>query len=144
MLFKYFAVGYLPVLVILLLSFNILGLYLIKSYNSPAWQLPHYIAIIGLASLVLPLLFRQNMILLFTAVLSVLMMAYYKKFKEISAMWISLIAMSGMVLVYIASWLRIYLPALLADSSPETGLLLHGTPCAVWSCWAPCSPQNTC
>ena len=67
-LFKYFAFGYLPVLVILLLLFNILGFYLIKRYNSPAWQLPHYFAIMGLASLVLPLLLRQNMILLFTAV----------------------------------------------------------------------------
>ena len=67
-LFKYFAFGYLPALVILLLLFNILGFYLIKRYNSPAWQLPHYFAIMGLASLVLPLLLRQNMILLFTAV----------------------------------------------------------------------------
>ncbi len=125
-LFKYFAFGYLPVLVILLLLFNILGLYLIKRYNSPVWQLPHYFAIIGLASLVLPLLLRQNMILLFTAMLSVLMLAYYKKLKEISAMWISLIAMSGMVLFDIASWIRIYLPAIFADTLPANELTIHG------------------
>ncbi len=125
-LFKYFAFGYLPALVILLLLFNILGLYLIKRNNSPAWQLPHYFAIIGLASLVLPLLLHQNMILLFTATLSVLMLAYYKKFKEISAMWISLIAMSGMVLVYIASWIRIYLPAIIADTLPANEITIHG------------------
>ena len=130
-LFKYFAFGYLPALVILLLLFNILGLYLIKRYNSPAWQLPHYFAIIGLASLVLPLLLRQNMILLFTAVLSVLMLAYYKKFKEISAMWISLIAMSGMALVYIASWLRIYLPAIFADTLPANEITIHGIVCGL-------------
>jgi hypothetical protein len=125
-LFKYFAFGYLPALVILLLLFNILGIYLIKRYNSPAWQLPHYFAIMGLASLVLPLLLRQNMILLFTAALSVLMLTYYKKFKELSAMWISLIAMSGMALVYIASWLRIYLPAIFADTLPANEITLHG------------------
>ena len=125
-LFKYFAFGYLPVLVILLLLVNILGLYLIKRYNSPSWQLPHYFAIIGLASLVLPLLFHQNMILLFTATLSVLMLVYYKKWKEISAMWISLIAMSGMVLVYIAFWIRIYLPAIIADTLPTNEITIHG------------------
>jgi hypothetical protein len=130
-LFKYFVFGYLPVLVIVLLLFNILGLYLIKRYNSPVWQLPHYFAIIGLASLVLPLLFRQNMILLFTAVLSVLMLAYYKKYKEISAMWISLIAMSGMALFYIASWIRIYLPAIFADTLPANELILHGLVCGL-------------
>ena len=124
---KYYDFAYLWIFVTALLIFNILGLYLIKRFKSPVWTLPHHFGIILLASLFLPLLLRQNMVLLFTAVLNVLMLSYANKYKERSAFWISLFSVTVMIVFYLLTWVRLYFPALCAELSiPKGALMVHG------------------
>ncbi len=124
---KYYSFGYLWVFVLALLLFNILGLYLQRKYKSNAWALPHYFAVMLLAALVLPLLLMQNVVLLFSAVFSVLMLQYAIAFKNKAAMWLSLSGMAAMLAFYIFTWAFRYLPALMPGPAPaDTTLLWHG------------------
>ena len=126
-LVKYYSLSYLWVFVLAVLLFNILGLYLQRKYKSNAWALPHYFAVMLLAALVLPLLLMQNVVLLFSAVFSVLMLQYAIAFKNKAAMWLSLSGMAAMLAFYIFTWAFRYLPALMPGPAPaDTTLLWHG------------------
>jgi len=126
-IYKYYDFSYVWILVTALLGFNILGLYLIKRYKSPVCPLPHYFVVMLLGSLVLPLVLRQNMVILFTAAGSVLMLAYANKFKERSSFWISIVTIAVMIVFYFISWIRIYIPELFAELTiPEGALMVHG------------------
>jgi hypothetical protein len=126
-IFKYYGFGYLPVLVIALLIINILVIFLIQRNQKQAWSLPHYYTAMALASLVLPLVMRHHMILLFSAILSMLMLAYYTRFKVISSLWISLIATTVMIVFFVVAWMTIYLPAIFEDVAlPPSDILIHG------------------
>jgi hypothetical protein len=113
--------------VLAVLLFNVAGIYAMKKYKSTAWELPHYFAGMVLAALVLPLLLMQNVVLLFSAVFSVLMLQYAIVFKNKAAMWLSLSGMAIMLAFYIFTWAFRYLPALIPGPAPaDTTLLWHG------------------
>jgi len=121
---KYYSFGYLWIFVLALLLINLLGLYLLKRINANTWTLPHHYSILFLAALVLPLLLHQNMVLLFTGGLSVLMLGYANTFKEKAAIWISLLAMAVSIIDYLFLWMHSYLPALVGEKMLSDGVLL--------------------
>jgi hypothetical protein len=126
-LVKYYSFGYLWVFVLAVLLLNVAGIYAMKKYKSGAWELPHYFAVLFLASLVLPLLLQQHMVLLFTAGLAAGMMVYTIKFKIQSSMWLSILAMGAMLVTFLFSWLFSYLSAFIpATELLATALLWEG------------------
>lgn len=127
-LLKYFGFGYLWVFALIILLFNLLGLYIIKRYNINTRTFPHHFSGIFLASAVLPLMVHQNMVLLFCAGLSVFMLIYSDAFKNRAAMWISMSALTAMIGDYLFHWAVSYIPSLFTwKLLPDTVILLHGT-----------------
>ena len=126
-LIHYTGPGYLPLFVAALLLFNLLGIYFIKKYRLATWTLPYHYGVMILAALVLPVLVQQNRLILFTAVLSVLMLVYANTMKERSAFWISLGSLFVMSVFYLYSWFWVCLPAHFAfHNLPESSLLVYG------------------
>jgi hypothetical protein len=124
---KFYSFGYLWLFAIALLLVNLLGLFLQKRYKWRAWTLPHHYVSLALAALVLPLLLQQNMVILFTAGLSVIMLVYAVKFKDRTAMLISLLSMGAMTISFIFRWSISYLPSLFSKQILiDNSLLGHG------------------
>ncbi|MCX6239874.1 MAG: DUF2339 domain-containing protein [Bacteroidia bacterium] len=124
---KYYAFDYIWIFVLTLFFLNLLGIKLLKKFNSSAWTLPQNFANIFLAALVLPLMLHQNIILLFCAEFFVFMLVFTKEYKSKVAMRISLVAIVVMVSIYLFFWINYYLPALFEeDILPEMSLMWHG------------------
>ena len=110
-----------------LLLFHLIVLYGLNKYNYSGWKLPHYYITILLASLMLPLLLLHYRILIFTALLSVFMLWHSTKFKEKSALLISLSALLVMAAYYLFTWISSFIPALFSTLNlPDQELLVYG------------------
>lgn len=124
---KYFSFNNLWAFSLVLLLFNVLGLYLSSKRFLYVWKLPLHIITILLASLVLPLLLNQNTLLLFTAAISVILLLYSKYSKNQSVIIISIVAMGIMSFDFFFHWIFKYLPVLLfTNSVPSTSIIVHG------------------
>ena len=124
---EYYSFGYLWIFALALLLFNLIGLYLSGKYFPAVWKLPHHIATIILAALILPLLLNQSILLLFTAGLSILLLLYSKYSKNQTSIIISMIAMGIMSFDFFFHWIFKYLPALVfSNDLPDASLLWHG------------------
>ena len=126
-LIHYYSTVYLALFVIGLLFFHILGLYLIKRFNSTAWTLPHHYAVMGLSAVLSPLLVEQGRLILFTAVLSVIMVRYAIKFKRQTALWVSVGSLGIMFAWYLVAWARVLVPfQLVSLALPDQDLVIYG------------------
>ena len=126
-LIKYYSFGYLWIFVLALLLFNLLVLNILKRINAISWSLPHHFIIIFLGALILPLLLHQNMVLLFTAGLSIFMLVYANEYKNSPSMWISLVAMILMIGRFLFSLGANYVPAFFAETTlPDVALMWNG------------------
>ena len=126
-LMHYFAAGYMGIYVVTLILIQLSGLYFIKKTDKAVWTLPHHFSLILLIALALPLLFQEYRIICFTALLSVLMIGYAKRFKERSAFWISLGSVVVMAFYFLFTWVRTCIPTLFdTNIQPATGLQLYG------------------
>jgi hypothetical protein len=102
-----------------------LGLYLLKRNKITEGIVSlHYISML-LAAMLLPLLLHQNMGLVFMAGLSVFMLYYAIAFENKFALWISIIAMTAMLLFYLAAWMLTYFPALFSENNMVSNILLY-------------------
>jgi len=126
-LHRFYAPFSLPVFIGALLLFNILGIYLLKKLKLSAWELPYHYAVMILAALVLPFCFLETRLILFTAVLSVLMLGYAHKTKDPASFWISVISQGATVGLFLYSWIRFCLPAhFFVSIVPEPDLIGYG------------------
>ena len=125
-LINYFSAAYMGIYVLALLLIQVAGLYFLKKTNKAVWALPFHYSLIILVALALPLMLQGYRIIIFTALLSVLMIGYANRFKERSAFWISLGSVVVLVLYFLFSWIRNCLPALFDTfSPPDAGLQLY-------------------
>ncbi|MCX6231321.1 MAG: DUF2339 domain-containing protein [Bacteroidetes bacterium] len=114
-------------LIIILLASNIGILLYIKKYNISIWKFPLHYSIILLISLFLPILIRQNMILLFTAGLSISSLYYTIYYKDRIASWISITSGSIMSIYFLFLWIKSYFIVLISKIySGDYALLWHG------------------
>ena len=120
----YYTIGYLAILVIALLLLHVLGIYILKRLKRRVWRLPHYYAIMILAGLVLPILVGQGRLILFTAVLSALMVGFAAKYKDRTSFWISVFALVVMVVYYLFNWISYCLPPMVVGLElPESSFM---------------------
>ena len=112
----YYAFGYLWALALFLLTTSLAAIWLMRKLNLSAWELPHHFAVIALAATILPLVLHQQMIMLFSALLSVGMLLYASRYNNKPAFAISLLATAVMVADFIFVWIEKYLPLLLNDA----------------------------
>lgn len=126
-LLKYYTYMHLCFFVPGLLVFNVFCLLLINKYKPDTWLLPYYYIVITLAALVLPLILQQNRLFLFMATYTILMSVYGNRFKEKSALRISIVTLTMTVGLYVFLWIDSYLPAIIMTRIlPETSLILNG------------------
>lgn len=126
-IFKYYSFGFLWIFVLGLLLANLYGLKLLKQYHVITWTQPHHLNCMLLAASILPLWLHQNMVLLFTACLTIFMLVYANAFKGKISMCISLVSMLMMLCFFIFSWMIDYMPAVLAERIlPESDLMWKG------------------
>ncbi len=123
---KYSGFGYLWIFALALLIINLLGLYLSGKHCPSAWKLPHHLATMVLAALILPLMLDQSALLLFTAGLSVLLLLYSKYAKHQPSIMISMIFMGVMTLIWFFQWAFIYVLALAGNDLPAGSLVVNG------------------
>ena len=126
-LIHYYAPLYLPVFIAAVLLFNLGGIYLIRKYQGATWALPYHYGAMILAGLFLPLLLQQNRLIIFSALLSVLMLGYAHKYKQRSAFWISFASIIVMFVFFLFSWFRGCLPVHFAiHELPDTSVMGYG------------------
>jgi len=124
---RYYGAGQLWMLSAGMLLLHLAGMSAMKRFESFAWKWPHYFLLIVLASLMLPLLGQQSMLLLFAAGMSLGLLYYTLQYKEKFSYWAfvgSFFVMLGMLAYY---WLSSYLPAIvLPKEVPGNELMWHG------------------
>jgi len=133
---KYFSFEYLWILVSALLLLNLIVIYLFKRKLVTAWLLPYYFTAIFLSSLILPTLFKQDYLFLFTSIFSVLLLIYAISNKSKTAWWISRFALVIAVTLYLLSWIVTYFPTLITSTRliKDSGILLEGVICGIVMC----------
>ena len=123
----FYAPAYQPIFIAALLLVNIVGLYLIKKYKLLVWTLPYHFAVMILAALVLPFCFQETRLILFTSILSVIMLGYVHYYKDRIALWVSMISLVATVIIFLYSWIRFCLPAhFFVLIVPEPSLIGYG------------------
>lgn len=124
---RYYGAGQLWMLSAGMLLLHLAGMSAMKRFESFAWKWPHYFLFIVLASLMLPLLGQQSMLLLFASGMSLGLLYYTLQYKEKFSYWAfvgSFFVMLGMLAYY---WLSSYLPAIvLPKEVPGNELMWHG------------------
>lgn len=124
---RYYGAGQLWMLSAGMLLLHLAGMSAMKRFESFAWKWPHYFLLIVLASLMLPLLGQQSMLLLFASGMSLGLLYYTLQYKEKFSYWAfvgSFFVMLGMLAYY---WLSSYLPAIvLPKEVPGNELMWHG------------------
>ncbi len=126
-LVKYITSGYIGLYVALMLLIQVIGLYFIKKTKKEVWLLPFHYSLILLISVALPLMLNEYRIIIFTSVLSVLMIGYANRYKQQSAFWISLFSQVMLVVYFLYAWVRTCLPLLLDNNAlPARELQLYG------------------
>lgn len=124
---KFYGFGYLWILVSALILLHSGGTWWMKQTESTAWKLPHTFINVVLASLLLPLLLQQNMVLIFVSGLSVGMLYVTLIDKNKTTYWAYLASAGLMLLLLAYNWFVVYLPALIFPIEvPQSELMVHG------------------
>lgn len=110
---RYYGMGSLWIMVVALLLFNLAGLVVAKKYVPVVFAIPLILVTMALASLALPLMLDQNHVLLFTAMLSMLLLIWSKQVNHPLSLPVSLLCLGIMVADYLVHWILVYLSAAL-------------------------------
>ncbi|MEI7727380.1 MAG: DUF2339 domain-containing protein [Bacteroidota bacterium] len=125
---QYYSIGNLWIMVVALLLFNLAGLVAAKKYFPAVFTLPLHLVTMVLASLALPLMFDQNHVLLFTAMLSMLLLLWSKQMNHRLSLLVSLLCLGIMVGDYLVHWILVYLSAALFSVNLHSPALMgHAT-----------------
>lgn len=124
---KFYGIGYLWILVTVLLLLHAGGIWWMKQTESTAWKLSHTFLMAVLASLLLPLLLQQDMVLIFMSGLSIGLLYITLSDKNKTTYWAYMAAAGLMLLLLAYNWFVVYLPALIFPIEvPHSELMIHG------------------
>lgn len=124
---KFYGIGYLWILVTVLLLLHAGGIWWMKQTESTAWKLSHTFLMAVLASLLLPLLLQQNIVLIFMSGVSIGLLYITLSDKNKTTYWAYMAAAGLMLLLLAYNWFVVYLPALIFPIEvPHSELMIHG------------------
>lgn len=119
---------YLGLFVTGLALFHLVVLFLMKRKNYSGWILPHFLALMFLLSLALPLLVQQFRVFIFSASLSVLTLYYSLRFRSRTPFGLSVLSLMVMFSYFLFAWIFTLIPTIFTISQlPDPSLLVYGS-----------------
>ena len=109
---KYVGNIYLYLFAVSLLIINVVVIFILRKFSLKTYISTYYLNVILLISLQLPLWVHQNVLVLFGAVLSLLLIIYSNYFKSKIALWISISSLTYSLCAYLFLWIFYYVPVI--------------------------------